>query len=170
MARRRNRKLQTLRKQAPESDDPARTYVEVLRRLPRRDRRVRANQPGRGCRIPRAERRGQDDHHACAHRLYPTDRGNGSYRRVRRGYPFPGRSQAHRLPSGICPSLPGYDRNGLPPLHGTAPWNEPPMDRRTSSGHHRHRPSRRIPECTGRKAIQGIPAEGGDRTGDHPRA
>ena len=123
----------------------------------------------RSRRLPRAQRRGQDDDHAASHAVPRTRWGHDLDRwPVHRGPP--GRTAApHRLPARDEPPVPGHARRRVHHVHGPAARDErrrdPRADRRCRRAD-RHR-SRLLPPH--QPALEGVPAARRPRAG-HPLA
>ncbi len=90
--------------------DRGSTPHETLRPRHRRGRRQLPRRARRDPRVPRTQRRRQDDDDADPDRLHAGHRRQGHCRRVRRLRPADRGQAAHRLPAGDAAALPGHER------------------------------------------------------------
>ena len=118
------------------ADHPDREAHQVLRRAPRDHRRRPRGRRGRGLRLPRAERRRQDDDDPDAARPHPADERAGARlrHRVERGpgrHPPPGRLHPRRV-HALRPADRRPDASSTSPTSGAA-WTAPTRRRSSSA-------------------------------------
>ena len=120
-------------------------------------------------RVPRTQRRRQDDDDAHPDRLHAGHRRQGHCRRIRRLRPAARGQAPHRLPARDAAALPGHERLRVSRLRRQdqrRPVGRPSRARQVRDGAHAHR---RHGEPPLRQAVEGLQAARRPRPGAHPQ-
>src|SRR5207302_46377 len=145
-------------------------FDEALRRDRRDQRRLVLGQARRDRRIPRPQRRRQDDGHADPGGVHAGHPGHRHRRRLRRLHPVARGAPADRLPARERAALPRDAGRVLPRLRRRGQGRGPRGASAAGGGGDGPLPDRGRPAPADRQAVQGLPAARRARAGDRERS